>query len=102
MIDIEALKAELFKIMDESVKGLWEEEDKDFIKKLAQDVAEQKLKQMTSAHPTDHTTNLRFIAATMDGEMIRHAIKVQKKSRGAFELALAAVIRTVASQVLRV
>lgn len=95
----------ILEIMRESVKDLWKEEDTEFLKQLAQDVAEQRIA-INSAKDqeskSEHVQNLRHLASTVELEIVNRRLKLRAFRRETFIRILQAIIKTVAATALEV
>lgn len=72
------LRDEIFAVLSEETRDLWQVEDREFLRQLAADVARQKL-----LGGPESERNLRHLAATMEGEIIRKKLQI---AQGAFEI----------------
>jgi len=96
MINADQLKSDILGILNEQVKDLWEQEDKQFLQELAHDVATQKILALTAADPTQHEENLRHLAAQLEGTVARKQLKLNQRGKELFVQVTRTVIQTVA------
>lgn len=95
----------ILEIMRESVKDLWKKEDTEFLKQLAQDVAEQRIAIIQSKDQeskTEHVQNLRHLANTVELEIVNRRLKLRAFRKETFVRILQAIIKTVAATALEV
>ena len=78
MVELEVLKAAILALLRSEVKDLWDVEDEAFLEQLATDIAREKLLAASSPHPEEHLKNLEFLAATLQGEVVRRKLKLNK------------------------
>jgi len=97
----DALKVELLDLLREELRDLWEEEDREFLKWLATDVAREKFLAATSNEPELHVQNLRHLAATLQGEVARKNLRLNAAGRQFFTRAVGLIIRAVALPTLK-
>ena len=95
------LAGELFVLMQERIRDHWKKEDNVFLQTLANDVAQQKILAEISDKPEEHLQNLRHLAATLNGEMVRKGLKIKTFRRKLFIEILTTIIKTVAVTVLK-
>ena len=88
-LDAQTLTTNFFNLFKGELKDLWKKEDDAFLQKLAQDIAEQKILAMTSSNPEEHRKNLLHLAATLDGEISRTKLKLNKLGEQVFTKMLA-------------
>jgi hypothetical protein len=102
MSSIERLTSEILVLLRGEVKDLWEEEDEEFLKQLATDLAREKFLASTSDNPGEHQKNLEFLSATLQGEIAKKKLKLTRKGQEMFARVLVLVIRAVALPALGV
>jgi len=100
MADREKLQEEILGLLREEVKDLWEKEDEEFLKQLSADLAREKVLSLTSDNPAEHERNLLHLAATLQGEVVRKRLNLNKKGRDLFVRVLTVVVKTVALSAL--
>jgi len=100
MTDGKKLQEEILGLLKEEVKDLWEEEDERFLKQLSADLAREKVLSLTSDKPAEHERNLLHLAATLQGEVARKRLKLNKKGKDLFVRVLTLVVKTVALSAL--
>ena len=93
---IDELKDEIFRLIKEEVKDLWKQEDEEFLKQLAEDIAREKELSKNSENPEEHERNLHHLAATLQGTVVKKQLQIKKKSQELFIRILVAVIKTIA------
>ncbi|MBI2933235.1 MAG: hypothetical protein HYY16_16440 [Planctomycetes bacterium] len=96
MAEWDRLRDEVLAILRDEVRDLWEVEDVEFLRALATDVAREKVLAATAPHPQVHERNLLHLAATLEGEIERKKLRLDRASRQAFARVVGAVIKTVA------
>jgi hypothetical protein len=100
MADREKLQEEILGLLREEVKDLWEQEDEEFLKELSFDLAREKVLSSTSDNPDEHEKNLLHLAATLQGEVAKKRLKLNKKGRDLFVRVLTVMVKTVALSAL--
>lgn len=93
---IKQLSDEILRVMRESVTDLWKEEDKEFLKKLAEDVAREKVLAEISDKPEEHIRNLKHLIVTLKGEITRKGLKIKAFKTRMFSEILVSIVKTVA------
>ncbi len=102
MGDYGKLRSEILLLLTDQVRDLWEEEDRNFLEQLAEDIAREKFLAVTSPTPQEHEKNLAFLAATLQGEITKRRLRLNKKGREIFVRVLITAIKTVAIPALGV
>jgi hypothetical protein len=92
-VNLEQISDEMLEMLLDEVKDLWEEEDKEFLKKLALDIATQKVLAAQSDNPEEHKKNLEHLLVTMRGEVLRREVKLNKRGRELFIRLLSLVVK---------
>ncbi len=92
-VDLEKISNEMLEMLLDEVKDLWEEEDKEFLKKLALDIATQKVLSAQSENTEEHVKNLEHLLTTMQGEVYRRKMKLNKRGRELFIRLLSLVVK---------
>ena len=94
-MDTTALQKQVFDLLTESVKDLWEQEDKEFLKNLAMDIATEKVLMSTDPDRSEvHAQNLMHLAATVNGEIAIRQLKIKKEAKEVVIKILITVIKT--------
>lgn len=101
MGDYGKLRSEILLLLTDQVRDLWEE-DRNFLEQLAEDIAREKFLAVTSPTPQEHEKNLAFLAATLQGEITKRRLRLNKKGREIFVRVLITAIKTVAIPALGV
>lgn len=99
----EDLGKELLGMLKTETKDLWEEEDTDFLKTCAYDMAKQKVLASMAATEGEkqvHITNLENLSATIEGEIIRKKIKLNTKGKELLPKILTVVAKTLISMAI--
>jgi hypothetical protein len=95
----------LLQLMKSSVKDLWRVEDTEFLKQLAQDVANQKVaaaKADTPEKKAEHERNLKHLADTVKLEIVNRRLKIRRFRKDLFADILKTIIKTVATLSLNI
>jgi len=92
-VDLEQISGQMLEMLLDEVKDLWEEEDKEFLSKLALDIAEQKVWAAQSEDPEEHRKNLEHLLVTLRGEVLRRNLKLNKRGRELFIRLLSLVVK---------
>jgi|ERR1043166_4592458 hypothetical protein len=101
MLSPQNLKLQIVDLLREELRGLWDQEDPEFLATLVEDIAREKVLATTSNEPGVHEQNLRHLAATIQGEVVRKEIRLTAAGRQFFVQALTLVIRTIALPALK-
>jgi hypothetical protein len=96
-----SLQQDILNLLEQELKGLWVEEDKDFLLKLAEDVALEKVLSITGPDQAQHQENLLHLAATLQGELAINEIKIEEKSLELVIRIIGAIIKAVAMSALK-
>lgn len=102
MANRKKLQKEILGLLKEEVKDLWEQEDEEFLKQLSFDLAREKILSATSDNPAEHEQNLLHLAATLQGEVTKKRLRLNKKGKELFVRVLAVIVKTVALSALGV
>lgn len=95
------LAEQIYGLMKDGVKGLWREEDETFLRKLANDIAQQKALAEMSDKPEEYIRNIEHLAATLQGEVVRKGLKIRAFRRDLFIKILTTIIKTVGVPLLK-
>lgn len=92
---IDKLKADILEILMKQAGDLWKEfreEELEFLKRLAEDIATQKLLASQAVDPVEFNKNLEHLSVTVKGEIVRYKLKIGKKSIETLQKIVATVI----------
>ena len=102
MVNQEKLQKEILGLLREEVKDLWEQEDEEFLENIAADIAREKVLSADSDNPAEHERNLLHLSATLQGEVAKKRLRINRKGKELFVRVLAVIIKTVALSALGV
>lgn len=96
------LAGEVQSLLEQELKPMWTHTDRAFIAQIAADLAREKMLALTAADAEEHERNLKHLAATVQGELMRREIGLGTNARRTIGRVLSAVIHTVAMSALGV
>lgn len=93
-LDWSKLASEIYIFLKGELKDLWKEVDEEFLTKIADDIAREKTLAETEQDSEEHIQNLKHLIATLEAEIVRRRIRLNRKGKKFFVKVIELVIKT--------